>query len=121
MSLAIKIPDTLEKVKDALNVWAAWMERDNTKSQLGYPRASTGFRTGGGDWGYWVQDNEYASDLAIARAVDAILEDMDLRLQHAVFHFHIAAVITPRRTKIEDDYAEAVGVIEIGLNRRGLL
>jgi hypothetical protein len=64
---------------------------------------------------------EYESDKTIAMAVNAILEDMPLHQQHAVFHFHVAAVFKPQRTKIEDDYADAVVVIEIQLNRRGLL
>jgi hypothetical protein len=119
--LPSKIPDTLSRVKDALNVWAADQLRDNTRSKLGYPKRATGFAAGSGAWGHWIEDNEYESDKTIAMAVNAILEDMPLHQQHAVFHFHVAAVFKPQRTKIEDDYADAVVVIEIQLNRRGLL
>lgn len=112
---------TAQRVKDALTIWAAWMEKDNTRARLGYPYMSTGFKSGGGAWGTFFEDNEYESDKTIAMAVNAILEDMPLQQQHAVFHFHVAAVFKPQRTKIEDDYADAVVVIEIQLNRRGLL
>jgi hypothetical protein len=116
MSLAIKIPDTLEKVKDALTIWAAWMERDNTK--LGYGHV-TGFQSGGSVSSWEDFERKVENNLAIN--VNAILEDLPLHQQHAVFHFHIAAVFTPRRTRIEDDYADAVDVLAVALNRRGLL
>ncbi|HYD34448.1 MAG TPA: hypothetical protein VD999_00070 [Vitreimonas sp.] len=118
--LPSQIPDTLDTVKSHLNIWAAWMERDDTRSRLGYPSRSVGFSSGGA-WGSFIEDNEYQLDKTIAHAVDAILEDMDLRLKHAIFHFHIRAVFKPRRTKIEDDYAEAIDVLEAGLLKRGLL
>lgn len=112
--------DTLIKVKDALNVWAAWMERDHTKARLGYPYMSTGF-INGGSWGNFCEDNEYQDDKLTAETVNAILEDMPDNQQTAIFYFHVAAVIKPRRTKVEDDYADALIAIEIGLRARNRL
>jgi len=116
--LPSQIPDTLYKVKDALDVWAEWMQRDSTRGSLGYGRGSV-FESGGSvsSW----EDFERKVETNLAINVNAILEDLPLNQQHAVFHFHIAAVFTPQRTRIEDDYADAVEKITIALNRRGLL
>jgi hypothetical protein len=114
--LPAKIPDTLDRVKAALDCWAEWMERDNTR--LGYGR--TQVFSSGGSVSSW-EDFERKVETNLAINVNAILEDLPLNQQHAVFHFHVAAVFTPKRTNIEDDYADAIEKITIGLNRRGLL
>jgi len=106
-----------DKVKDALSVWADWMRDDNTK--LGFPSQSIGISSGGSvsSW----EDLELSLDIGIARAVDAILEGVSNSQRLAVHHFHLAAVWRSNRTNIEDDYANALMVIEFGLRRRGLI
>jgi hypothetical protein len=113
------IDTTAQRVKEALDIWAEWMQQDDTK--LGYPSKSAVILSGGGAWGSFGDDLEDEVDGTMARAVDAILEGMPLSQKNAVFHFHIAAVFTPRRTLIEDDYADALVSVEVGLRKRGLV
>ena len=116
--LPAKIPDTLDRVKDALDVWAEWMQRDETRGSLGY--GSTQVFESGGSVSSW-EDFERRVETNLAINVNAILEDLPLHQQQAVFHFHIAAVFTAKRTWIEDDYADSIEKLTIWLNRRGLL
>jgi hypothetical protein len=113
------IDATAQRVKEALDIWAEWMQQDDTK--LGYPSKSAVILSGGGAWGSFGDDLEAEVDSTMARAVDAIMEGMPLSQRNAVFHFHIAAVFTPRRTLIEDDYADALVSVEVGLRKRGLV
>jgi hypothetical protein len=119
MNAPVYIDSTLQKVKDALEVWAEWMQQDDTK--LGYPSKSAVILSGGGAWGSFGEDLEAELDNTMANAVDAIVEGLPLSQKNAVFHFHIAAVFTPRRTVIEDDYSDALVAVEVGLRKRGLL
>jgi hypothetical protein len=109
--------DTLQKVKDALEVWADYMRHDNSTS--GYRKKSSGFHIGGGidNW----EDLEYSVDINQARAVEAILEGCTVSQRLSVHHYHLNAVWTSRRTNILDDYAEALMAVELGLKKRGLL
>jgi hypothetical protein len=118
MNLAY-VDTTLQKVKDALEVWAEWMQQDDTK--LGYPSKSAVILSGGGAWGSFGEDLEAELDNTMANAVDAIVEGLPLNQKHAVFHFHIAAVFTPRRSVIEHDYEDALMSLEVGLRKRGLV
>jgi hypothetical protein len=120
MSLAIKVPDTLSKVKDALDVWSKWTKTDDTKQALGYAH-NTVFLSGGGAWGQWVDDGLIEADRALAEAVDAIMDTMPTNQTTAITHFHVAKVFTPRRTNIEQDYADGLISIEIGLRKRNKL
>jgi hypothetical protein len=119
MNAPAYIDTTAQRVKDALDVWAEWMQQDDTT--LGYPSKSVGILSGGDAWGNFCEDHEHEVDSAMAKAVDAIIEGMPLSQKNAVFHFHIAAVFTPRRTMIEDDYQDALGFLEIGLRKRGFV
>lgn len=117
MNAPLRITDNERKVKDALDIWAEWMSRDNSQ-ELGYGRCM-GFDAPSTVSGW--DDFEHKVDKNMAINVQAILEGLPQSQQDAVFHFHIAAVIYPRRTRIEDDYGNALMALEIGLRRRGLL
>ena len=119
MNAPAYIDSSLQRVKDALDIWAEWMQQDDTK--LGYPSKSSVIVSGGNSWGNFCEDHEYEVEATMARAVDAILDCMPLNQKDAVFHFHIAAVFTPRRTVIEDDYSDALLSLEVGLRKRGLI
>lgn len=110
------VTDTMQRVKEALDVWAAWMLQGDSH-KLGYGHV-VGFNTNSlSSW----DDFERKVERNLAVNVQAILEGMEERMQCAVFYFHVAAVIKPRRTKVEDDYQDALMQIEVGLRRRGLV
>ncbi|HYD34458.1 MAG TPA: hypothetical protein VD999_00130 [Vitreimonas sp.] len=117
--LPSQIPDTLTTVKYALECWADWQKIDDTKRELGYSQVN--FYATGTGWGHWVEDNETSYEMQLAEAIDAIMEDMSPRLTTAITHFHVAAVFTPKRTRIEDDYQDALVAIEVGMRARDLL
>lgn len=110
------VTDTMQRVKEALDVWSAWMQQDDSH-KLGYGR-TVGFNSN--NLSSW-DDFERKVERNLAVNVQAILEGLEERMQCAVFYFHVAAVIKPRRTKIEDDYQDALIKIEIALRRRGLV
>jgi hypothetical protein len=116
--LPAKIPDTLDRVKEALEIWAEDMKHGGVK--LGFPSRSIGFSSGG-SWGHGYDDLEETVDRNTAKAVEAILEGLTISQRLAVHHYHLAAVWTSRRTRLEDDYADAIMAVEIGLRKRGLL
>lgn len=110
------IEDDYYRVKEFLAVWSEWMQRPT--ESLGYGR-TVGFESGGSVSGWEDFERQVEKNMAIN--TQAILEGLPLNQQHAVFHFHVAAVITPNRTNIEDDYQDALMALEIALRRRGLL
>jgi hypothetical protein len=116
MNAPLAIMSTLDKVKDALYVWAESMRRDD--HDLGFNGKSSVFSSGG--LKMW-DELENSADSITASAVEAIMEGMPTNQTCAVHHFHLAAVYKPRRTRIEDDYADALVSLEIGLRRRSLL
>ena len=110
------IVDNSRKVKEALDVWAKSMDDDF--NCLSYAR-SMGFANGGsvGDW----EDFEHSVDKNMADNVQAIYDGLQERMQLAIDHFHLAAVWRSNRTRLEDDYGDALIQIEIGLRKRGLI
>lgn len=115
------ISDIERKVKDALDVWAEWMEVDEEKNKLGYPSHSLVMLSGGGTWGSFVEDQEEEQENQLARAVYAIYVELPHPQQLAIDHFHLAAVWRSNRTNIEEDYADALMAIQCGLRKRGML
>lgn len=113
------ITDIERKVKDALDVWAEWMSRDDEK--LGYPSHSLVVLSGGGAWGNYIEDQEIELDRKTAEAVDALYDSLTHSQQIAIDHFHLAAVWKSNRTDIADDYAKAIARIGSGLRDRGLI
>jgi hypothetical protein len=118
MNNALRITDNEAKVKDALQLWAEWMQQDRLESSLGYGRC-VGF-DGSGNVSGW-DDFERRVEKNMAINVQAIYEGLKHPQQLAIDHFHLAAVWRSNRTNIEDDYASALLAIEIGLRRRGLI
>lgn len=113
-----KFSDSEVKVKNALDVWAEWSQRDQTEVSLGYGRC-VGFDNGSSTKSW--DDFEHKVEKNLAINVQAIYEGLNQPQQMAVDHFHLSAVWKPQRYRIEDAYAEALMVIEIALRRRGLL
>jgi hypothetical protein len=109
--------DTSYKLKDAMAVWVEWKNRPDTS--LGYGR-STGFASGGSAIESW-DDFERKVDKNMAINVQALYEGLNTSQQVAIDHFYLAAVWKSNRTNIEDDLADAMQLIEIGLRRRGLI
>lgn len=117
MNMPLVITDNERKVKDALEVWAEWMRRDNTESKLGYGRCA-GFATGGiGDW----EDFERREDNSLAESVQAVYDGLKQPLQIAIDHFHLSAVWRSNRGSLEADYAAALIQMEVGLRRKNKL
>lgn len=108
--------NTLLRVKEALDVWSHWIRRDD--ANLGYPDHSAGFTYGNLNS---FEDMTYELDNTVANAVDAIIDGLSLSQKLAVYHFHLSAVWRSNRTRIEDDYADALMIIELGLRKRGLV
>ena len=111
------INDLDYKVKEALTIWSEWMRRGNTKEQ-GYGRCS-GFTTDSSVSGWDDFEMKVENNLAIN--VQAIYEGLKHPQQLAIDHFHLAAVWRSNRSNLEDDYANALIGMQIGLRRRGLL
>jgi hypothetical protein len=109
------IVDNSRKVKEALDVWAEWMQRNTEK--LGYPSKSILCSNGSTTF----EDMIDVLEDSISEAIDAILDGCTISQRLAVHHFHLAAVWHSNRTTIEDDYADALIKIEIGLRKRGLI
>jgi hypothetical protein len=110
------IADVDRKVRDALEVWAEWVKADTI--DLGYGRCM-GFESGGSVGGW--EDFERKVDKNMAVNVQAIYDGLEQRLQLSLDHFHLAAVWRSNRTRLEDDYADALMSVEVGLRKRGLL
>jgi hypothetical protein len=112
-----EITDDLKAVKDALEVWARWMQRDDT-DKLGYGQVGVGFNTrsvsGWDDFARRVDKN-------MAINVMALYEDLSSPQQMAVDHFHLAAVWRPQRFDLDECYEQALAVILKGLKRRALI
>lgn len=112
------IEDNQAKVKDALSVWAEWMQR-GVDDALGYGR-TMGFEGGGSAISSW-EDFEHRVEKNMAINVQAIYEGLPNLQQLAIDHFHLHAVWRSNRVPIEDVYSAALVAMEIGLRRRGLL
>jgi len=113
-----RMSDNDAKVKDALHVWAEWMQSDQVEDSLGYGRC-VGFASGGSVNGW--EDFERKVEKNMAVNMQAIYEGLKHPQQMAIDHFHLSAVWKPQRYSIEDAYAEALIAIEIALRRRGLI
>ena len=113
-----KITDNEYKVKEALNVWSEWMQQDRDAIAMGYGKCS-GFDIGGSTSSWSDFERKVENNLAIN--VQAIYEGLKHTQQIAIDHFHLAAVWKSNRGSLENDYADALIGIEIGLRRRGLL
>lgn len=111
------IDDTDRRVKDALDIWANYMRHDRTVN--GYANKSSGFISGGSVSNF--EDLEYSVDIAMAKAVEAILDGLTISQRLSVHHIHLAAVWSSNRTCLEDDYANALICIEIGLRKKGFV
>lgn len=116
MNLPQIITDNERKVKDALEIWANWMQRPN--KGLGYGRCM-GF-DGVSNTSGW-DDFEHKVDKNMAINVQAIYEGLRQPQQIAIDHFHLSAVWRSNRGSLEDDYATALVAMEIGLRRRGMI
>ena len=116
MSQAIEQSD-IQRLADCLEIWCEWMHRDNLR--LGYPSSSSGFITS------WIKDDQDKYDEAdnlTARAVSAIVESMSRPHKTAVY---VSQGLLPRvfdfRVSYEIALEEAMGILEDGLRRRGVL
>lgn len=107
---------TPERLAWHLDNWAQWMSEDD--SHLGYPKRSAVIGISHGDG---TDASLVASDDRCAEAVDAIVRGMTPvhRLTVQIRHGLSAAVF-----RIAGDpeviYAEALRIIAIGLNRKGI-
>jgi len=112
-----EITDELKAVKDALDVWAKWMNRDES-DKLGYGASGVGFNSrsvsGWDDFARRVDKN-------MAINVMALYEDLSDTQQMAIDHFHLAAVWRPQRFSLEECYEQALAIIMKGLKRRALI
>lgn len=111
-----EISDDLKAVKDALEIWAQWMRRDD--SNRGYGQIGVGFNT---KTSYNWERFERQVNKNMAINVMALYEDLNSPQQMAIDHFHLSAVWRPQRFSLEECYAQALAVIEKGLKRRGLI
>ncbi len=111
------ITDNEYKVKEAIEIWAEWMKVGDTQ-RLGYGQC-IGFESSSNISGW--DDFERKVDKNMAINVQAIYEGLSQSQQLAINHFYLAAVWRSNRSSLEDDYRQALIVIEIGLRRRGLL
>jgi hypothetical protein len=107
----------ISRLAECLQIWCEWMHRDN--HHLGYPSSSHGFITS------WIKDDQDRYDQAdnlTARAVSAIVESMAQPHKTAVY---VSQGLLPRvfnfRMSYEDALDEAMGILEDGLRRRGVL
>lgn len=112
------IDDNQAKVKEALAIWADWMQR-GVGGDLGYGR-TMGFESGGSAISSW-EDFENCVEKNMAVNVQAIYEGLQQLQQLAIDHFHLHAVWRSNRVPIENAYASALLAMEVGLRRRGLL
>lgn len=112
----ITITDAQQAVKDALDVWVEWQQKDDS-ARLGYGHC-VGFNTSSlSGW----DDFERRVEKNMAVNVQAIIEGLPNLQQMAIFHFHLAAVWRPQRVNIEECYQGALMAIEVALRRRGLI
>jgi hypothetical protein len=117
MNLVI-VENETSRLADCLEIWCEWMHRDNLR--LGYPsQASGGFITS------WIKDDDdkyQEADNLTAHAVSAVVESMSRPQKTAVY---VSQGLLPRvfnfRVSYEDALGEAMGVLEDGLRRRGVL
>lgn len=120
MSLITK---SRQLVKYALEDWSKWIKLDNEVK--GYPSKSTGLKCDGGSWGNFLDEQEEIQGSINARAIDAIIA-VDSKLMNnsqrsSIYHFHTGAIWKSIRTHIEDDYEEALIILEVNLRKRNLL
>jgi len=103
------------RVDWALDEWARYMR--GTGNALGYPTkiAMIGV-SGASDF----DDLCDAADTTIARAVDALIDDLGPSQRASVYHVHLAAVWRFREP-VEELYERARTAVEAGLSRKGLL
>lgn len=109
---------TQDKVKEALSVWAEWMQGGDEK-RLGYGH-SVGFNNASHGVSSW-DDFERRVEKNLAINVQAIYEGLPHPQQLAIDHFHLSAVWQFNRVRIEDVYADALIAMEVALRRRGLI
>lgn len=97
-----------------LGLWADWMS--DPRYGRGYPSRSPGLRSGKGrDFDDWAD----AAEIDMARAIDAILDDLDANQRIAVHHRWLASVWR-LRLDMGVLYDEARTAIRAALKRRGL-
>ena len=109
--------DTEIKVKDVLDIWANWMQIDDSQ-HLNYSRCMI-YHLGGSNGD--KDDAELRDNKNKAINAQAIYEGLSLAQKLAINHFHLSAVWRPQRYKIEDAYASAIEAMTKGLRRRGIV
>ena len=111
------IDDVTRQVKDALDVWADWPQQSGD-NKLGYGK-TVGFVSGGSVSGW--EDFEHRCNVNMAINVEALYEGLSPLQQSSIDHFHLSAVWSSPRVKIEDVYEKAIEIIGKGLIRRGMI
>lgn len=109
------VDDTDRRVKEALDIWGSAPEPND----LGYANHSVFLN--GGSWGYCIDDLEVQDDRNLIDAIDAIMVGMPERQCEALFYYHAASAIKPRRYDLADYYPDALMAITVGLRKRNLL
>lgn len=109
-----KIGD-MERVKYYLELWKEFMRRGQI--DVGFRKKSSIFATGGINR---FEDLANEADISAARAMDAIISDLPLHQQAAVYHFNLDAVFRFTRLNIDEVYADALVAIEIGIRKKCL-
>jgi hypothetical protein len=106
------------KVKDALAIWVkyqkfVWLQNLGAKGSSAFKYGSGGITC--------YDDFEDKVEKNMAINVEAIMDDLSPLQKSAIDHFHLSAVWSSPRVKIEEMYEQALQIIKKALKRRGLI
>lgn len=110
------------RLDELLKIWERWMREDSAKVLgLGYPSQAVGCHAE--PWGYWedtaqleYEEMEYSK----AESVNAVINDLPLIQQMAVYHKHLVAVYRFKRESLEDHYCAARETLRVVLPSRSV-
>lgn len=108
-----------ERIKYYLLLWTNWQRSNKSEinTMLGYPSQCL-LLVGGGSSSF--EDMADDAESRAASIVDSIINDMPTNERIAIHHFNLAAVWRSNRINLEDCYANALELLEAGLNKKGL-
>lgn len=110
----------MSQVMRYIEMWASWQSAWSAAGEVGFPDCSPMFK---GSAGGVAGDDTFdllceQSDTWVAKAVDAIIDDLPPIERSAIYHRHLDAVF--RGPDLEAAYERAIEAVEQGMRGEGL-
>jgi hypothetical protein len=104
------------RLETLLLIWAEWMYSGGSVHR-GYPTRSIGFTSVGVTS---FDDAEDEADIALARSIDAVIEDLPLQQKKALHHCYLGSGYRYSILSYGEQLGLAKRQVEIGMGKKGI-